>query len=129
MVVLWVSRPHLSMDNSLRCPWGLHLAPRRRRRVTATAAVLERPWPSALSGHGHGSPTMPGAQFGHGSFGCTFLVPQVWQKLVLIRGDDGMIDRTLLAPTPPKKNNKDTRGNQALAVPSHSRKRSAKRTA
>ena len=68
-------------------------------------------------------------RFGHGSFGCTFLVPQVWQKLVLIRGDDGMIDRTLLAPTPAKKNNKDTLGNQALAVPSHSRKRSAKRTA
>ena len=80
MVVLWVSRPHLSMDNSLRCPWGLHLAPRRRRRVTATAAVLERPWPSALSGHGHGSPTMPGAQFGHGSFGCTFLVGWLWQS-------------------------------------------------
>ena len=56
-------------------------------------------------------------------------MPQVWQKLVLIRGDDGMIDRTLLAPTPAKKNNKDTLGNQALAVPSHSRKRSAKRTA
>ena len=48
MVVLWVSRPHLSMDNSLRCPWGLHLAPRRRRRVTATAAVLERPLVTVL---------------------------------------------------------------------------------
>jgi hypothetical protein len=68
-------------------------------------------------------------RFGHGSFGCTFLVPQVWQKLVLIRGDDGMIDRTLLAPTAAKKNNKNTRGNQALAVPSHTRKRSASRTA
>ena len=80
-------------------------------------------------GTGTGSRAVPGAQFGHGSFGCTFLVPQVWQKLVLIRGDDGMIDRTLLAPTAAKKNNKNTRGNQALAVPSHSRKRSAKRTA
>ena len=82
-----------------------------------------------LAGHGDGSPTMPGARFGCGSSGCTFLVPQVWQKLVLIRGDDGMIDRTLLAPTAAKKNNKNTRGNQALAVPSHTRKRSASRTA
>ena len=87
-------------------------------------------WASLCAlGHGHGSRAVPGAQFGHGYSGCTFLVPQVWQKLVLIRGDDGMIDRTLLAPTPVKKNNKDTLGNQALAVPSHSRKRSAKRTA
>ena len=132
MVVLWVSRPHLSMDNSLRCPWGLHLTYRYillRARVTDGRGCWSGLGLSALSGHGDGSPTRPGARFGCGSSGCTFLVPQVWQKLVLIRGDDGMIDRTLLAPTPAKKNNKDTLGNQALAVPSHSRKRSAKRTA
>jgi hypothetical protein len=78
VVVLWVSRPHLSMDNSLRCPWGLHLTYRYillRARVTADGRGC---WSglglSALSGHGDGSPTRPGARFGCGSSGCTFLV-------------------------------------------------------
>ena len=81
------------------CNWLLNpkLAPRASTRRPGCWTALGL---SALSGHGHGSRAVPGAQFGYGSLGCTFLVSQVWQKLVLIRGDDGMIDRTLLAPTP-----------------------------
>ena len=58
----------------LACPWGL---PRRclvPARVTATPAGWSGLGPSALSGHGDGSRAVPGAQFGRGSSGCTFLV-------------------------------------------------------
>ncbi len=68
MVVLWVSRPHLSMDNSLRCPWGLHLTYRYillRARVTATATGAEVALASLrCPGTGTGPPRGPGRGLG-----------------------------------------------------------------
>jgi len=54
----------------------LHLAP---RCVTGSGG-FHRPWPVCGFLRAHGPRLVPETQFGHGSFGCTFLVGWLWQS-------------------------------------------------
>ena len=54
----------------------LHLAPRASRE----AGVFTALGLSAFFLHARGPHLVPETQFGHGSFGCTFLVGWLWQS-------------------------------------------------